>query len=654
MKRAIFIVLVLFGYCASAQTLLEYNGRPRYPGGLLSLKAGTGYTKYLGEFTDGLVGNHYAFGADFAILPEFSLGLGADAGSVQYDRRWRRMLGNVYEYQFGQENYVRRSTWFSTFTLEGRLHFFPRQAVDGYFLVGGGVTFFNPDDYAQERVAARPLSDYLGSVTIPVGLGADVFLTRSLAINAEWRLNFMFSDDFDAFNTNLIRSQALNQNMEDLAVTDESSDSYSVLTFGIKYFLFEDGDMDGDLIPNTEEESLGSNPYDADTDGEGLSDYEEIRVFHSNPLLKDSDRDGLNDYVEAVKYRTSPLEPDTDGDGVTDAEEIQTHKSDALAADTDGDGLNDAEELIAKTSLREIDTDHDNLDDLSELRKHATDPLVPDSDGDGLTDYDEVVTYHTAALKPDTDGDGLTDYDEVATARTNPLLTDTDGDGLSDGEEARVTATNPISRDTDGDGYPDNVDRCPLLAETFNGSDDADGCPDGASGGGFAETQRLPVQNVRQSGVMLRIDTLVIREGGLLTLFGVNFEPDRDVIRPESFPILEENARLFEAYPDLTVEIRGHTDSDGSDEHNADLSLRRAKAVQRVMQEHGVRAERLTVAGLGESRPVASNTTAFGKARNRRIEFYIVKRGESKAVDTRLLTGEPRLFEEAPDIPKEK
>ena len=68
MKKAI-VALFIFSTLASAQTLLDYNGRPRYPGGLLGLKIGTGYTKYLGEFTDGLTSNHFVFGAEFGFCP---------------------------------------------------------------------------------------------------------------------------------------------------------------------------------------------------------------------------------------------------------------------------------------------------------------------------------------------------------------------------------------------------------------------------------------------------------------------------------------------------------------------------------------------------------------------------------------------------------
>jgi outer membrane protein OmpA-like peptidoglycan-associated protein len=308
--------------------------------------------------------------------------------------------------------------------------------------------------------------------------------------------------------------------------------------------------------------------------------------------------------------------------------------------DTDGDGLADNEEVKLGTNPREADTDHDNLSDLDELRKYHTNPLVADSDGDGLSDYEEVFSYGSNPLQPDTDADGLSDYAEVAQYRTDPLNKDTDGDGLSDGDEVKTLGTNPLNRDTDSDQMPDNLDRCPLLAGSIN----TVGCPD-PDAGRRTVVDVYPTKRMKVVDTLVRTDTLVIREGGLMTLFGVNFEVNKDVIRPEAIPILEENAKLFTEYPDMEVEIRGHTDVDGSAEKNLELSLKRAQAVKRYLESQGVDAKRLSVKGFGQTCPVASNETAFGKARNRRIEFFIAKRGASRNSARQLYTGEPSLLE---------
>lgn len=128
-----------------------------------------------------------------------------------------------------------------------------------------------------------------------------------------------------------------------------------------------------------------------DSDGDRLSDYDEMFVHNTNPLSADTDDDGLNDYDELMVRETDPNNPDTDGDGLTDGAEVLTHGTDPKNPDTDGDGLSDGDEI----------------------NRYRTNPLSTDSDGDGLSDYDEVMTHNTNPNNPDTDGDGFTDGQEI-------------------------------------------------------------------------------------------------------------------------------------------------------------------------------------------------------------------------------------------------
>ena len=652
----LFIVAALFTLFSSQalpQGNLSYTGRPRYPDGLLALRAAGGFTKYVGEFVDNSVSQYMTFSGAYALVPEFSIGLDANVGNTTYNRRVRRTAGEAYHIQFGDINQVDRNTTFSSFNLLFYLNFFPRQYFNTYLVTGAGVTFYQPADYEGNDVHFRPTNDFLASATIPIGLGIEFFLSRSLSIGAEFRNQFLFTDYFDSFASAEVIAQYRKETNEVVptAALSEGLDSYFLLSIGAKMYLFENNDIDGDLLLNSEEEALNTNPYDIDTDGDGISDYEEVRVLHSDPLLKDTDGDGLNDYVEAYKYHTNPVTADTDGDGLTDTDEIATYKTNPLDADTDGDGLTDKEEVVIGTNPRSIDTDNDNLSDYAEAKIHATNPLVPDSDGDGLSDYEEVMTYLTDPKKADTDSDGLTDFDEVATYKTSPVRADTDGDGLTDGTEINSTGTSPQKKDTDDDGISDSLDRCPLIAETYNGVDDTDGCPDIdiVSKKSYAQAQvvtRPDYKPIRRTDTLIQVDTVYIREGGLLTLFGVNFEVDKDIIRPESFIILEQNLRMFKDYPEMIVEIRGHTDADASEEYNLDLSLRRAQAVKNFFTKHGLDPGRFSVRGFGESSPVASNLTEIGKARNRRIEFFIVKRGDRAPAVGHSMSSDEMLPEE--------
>lgn len=111
------------------------------------------------------------------------------------------------------------------------------------------------------------------------------------------------------------------------------------------------------------------------------------------------------------------------------------------------------------------------------------------------------------------------------------------------------------------------------------------------------------------------------RDGRVATQ-GILFATNSDRIRPESTPTLEEIGEMLKSHPDLRLRIEGHTDSEGDEAHNQDLSDRRAAAVRSyLMATHGIAEARLEAAGLGESRPVGDNATPEGRQQNRRVEL---------------------------------
>ena len=113
-----------------------------------------------------------------------------------------------------------------------------------------------------------------------------------------------------------------------------------------------------------------------------------------------------------------------------------------------------------------------------------------------------------------------------------------------------------------------------------------------------------------------------LREKGHIALYGIYFDTDKAVIKPESRPTLNEIAKLLQAQPQLTVFIVGHTDSQGTYEYNADLSRKRAEAVAaELAKSHKIAATRLKTAGVGFLAPIGSNATDDGRALNRRVEL---------------------------------
>lgn len=152
--------------------------------------------------------------------------------------------------------------------------------------------------------------------------------------------------------------------------------------------------------------------------------------------------------------------------------------------------------------------------------------------------------------------------------------------------------------DRDGDLIPDREDRCPREP-------------------GPAENEGCPVEP-DEPVVQIERERLSLKDS-------IQFDTGRDTIKQESFKLLDDVARLLVAHPELDrIRVEGHTDNVGAAAYNKDLSERRAASVVRYLVGKGVEKERLEPAGFGFERPIASNATALGRARNRRVEFTLV------------------------------
>lgn len=142
-------------------------------------------------------------------------------------------------------------------------------------------------------------------------------------------------------------------------------------------------------------------------------------------------------------------------------------------------------------------------------------------------------------------------------------------------------------------------------------------------------TQTASIAKGESKTVRIQLEPTQIKvtDKQIMILAPVFFDYDKDTIKPESFAILNDVAQTMTEHPELLkVEVAGHTDSDGSDKYNTDLSQRRVESVRRYLIEKGIDGNRLVAKGYGESKPIASNKTEEGKAKNRRVEFVIVER----------------------------
>lgn len=152
-------------------------------------------------------------------------------------------------------------------------------------------------------------------------------------------------------------------------------------------------DFDDDGINDGDEILIGTLPNVKDSDGDGLDDGQELQ-FGSNPRSMYSKGGIIDDYTAYV-LGLDPIDPDTDGDGVSDIDEMRgrgVNYTNPLKRDSDGDGLSDGMELyILGTDANNVDTDGDGLSDYLEVRVLHTYPTVVDTDGDNISDYLEWI-----------------------------------------------------------------------------------------------------------------------------------------------------------------------------------------------------------------------------------------------------------------------
>jgi len=245
-------------------------------------------------------------------------------------------------------------------------------------------------------------------------------------------------------------------------------------------------------------------------------------------------------------------------------------------------------------------------------------------------------TYNASEINRDTDGDGVLDmWDECPDTKPGvdvsargceiqDMTRDTDGDRVPDyRDECPDTPTGaPVddrgcSLDSDMDGVLTGQDRCPASRP---GADvDEFGCEsDDDQDGVLNQYDECP--NTK-AGVRVDVKGCEIRD--VITLPGVNFGSGSDLLLPGFENLLKTAAASLNKYPELQVEVAGHTDDVGDANLNQGLSERRAKTVMDYLIRYGVDPSRLSFRGYGESQPIANNTTLEGRAQNRRVELRV-------------------------------
>lgn len=142
----------------------------------------------------------------------------------------------------------------------------------------------------------------------------------------------------------------------------------------------------------------------------------------------------------------------------------------------------------------------------------------------------------------------------------------------------------------------------------------------GAIGENMARQERELNQQLYGTGVQITNTGSQLR---VILPEGVTFPTGSAVVNADFLPALRELARSLRTYPNSTVRVVGHTDNVGSMAYNMELSRERALAVARILIRYGVASSRITYSGRGFAEPIASNSTANGRAMNRRVEVVI-------------------------------
>jgi outer membrane protein OmpA-like peptidoglycan-associated protein len=258
--------------------------------------------------------------------------------------------------------------------------------------------------------------------------------------------------------------------------------------------------------------------------------------------------------------------------------------------DSDGDGVYDKDDMCP------------DVPGLAEFNG------CPDSDGDGIVDKDDKCP-DTAGLEEfdgcaDSDGDGIADpNDDCPNEAGSEALNgcpDADKDGIADKDDECPNEAGPKANngcpypDSDGDGVLDKDDMCPDVAGTKANN----GCPE------VTEEVQKELNEYAKT---------------------INFDTGKTTITKDSEEALAAIISILDEYPNAKFTVEGHTDSVGSDQNNKRLSEARALSVKSYLVENGVDEFRLSSAGFGEERPVASNDTRSGKAENRRVEINLKK-----------------------------
>jgi outer membrane protein OmpA-like peptidoglycan-associated protein len=288
-------------------------------------------------------------------------------------------------------------------------------------------------------------------------------------------------------------------------------------------------------------------------------------------IVQDDDKDGIKNNVDRCPKEPEDIDGFEDTDGCLDIDNDHDWIVDTLdkcpSLPEDKDGFKDDD------GCPDADNDSDSIIDINDKCPNAAEDIDGFEDEDGCPDIDN-------------DFDAIPDVKDSCPDVKEDVDAYNDADGCPD-------------LDNDRDGIVDSLDQCPNIPETFNNLRDDDGCPDTVK-----RESTLPDKQILQ-GILFR------NNGPELTFSSLQY--------------IEPVIRQMKQFPELEIEVHGHTDTLGDYTKNMKLSQMRAEAVRQYLISKGVEAKRIRAVGFGPTMPVADNRTAIGRSKNKRIEIIRIK-----------------------------
>lgn len=334
--------------------------------------------------------------------------------------------------------------------------------------------------------------------------------------------------------------------------------------------------------------------------------------------------------------KPEPKPVDADGDGVVDEADVCAGtpmgvrvNSRGCELDSDGDGIVDSKDACSTTTIG--------------IKVDATGcPVFVDEDGDGIADGEDRcastprgVDVDSRGCERDSDGDGIVNSQDKCTGTLSGIRVDaqgceldSDGDGILDSQDKctgtlsgiRVDAQGcEVISDSDGDGIADSQDQC---SNTNAGAQvDARGCELDSDNDGIVDS----IDNCADTQPGTNVDIKGCKIPEVVVLKGVTFESGSATLTQTSLIVLNDVAATLQRNPEIKVEIAGYSDDRGSVAFNKRLSEKRAISVLDYLINQGVASANLAAKGYGPADPIADNSTAEGRALNRRVEMHTIK-----------------------------